>query len=339
MREFEGKIAVVTGAASGMGRAFAERFARAGMHVVLADIEEEALKTAVRELEQEEHRVIGVVTNTMSRDSVQALARRAIDEFGKVHIVCNNAGVTSRGDAGAAGRRGVWEIPQSDWDWLLGVNFWGVLYGLQVFIPHMLEHGEEGHIVNTASLAGLIPGGGAYGVTKHGVLALSEGLYRDLKARDARIGASVLCPGFVNTGRAQTPRSGRLCSARGSSTRASSKPSATAPRSSRAAYPSPTPAPEPTSTRCCSTPSSPRRSPRSSSRLFRATVSTSCPIPPGTRSSAAASSTSSPARLRSCWTSTTSRAEPPPARASDALTREPGPQQAHTASAAARTMN
>ena len=200
MREFEGKTAVVTGAASGMGRAFAERFARAGMHVVLADIEEEALKTAVRELEQEEHRVIGVVTNTMSRDSMQALARRAIDEFGKVHIVCNNAGVTSRGDAGAAARRGVWEIPQSDWDWLVGVNFWGVLYGLQVFIPHMLEHGEEGHIVNTASLAGLIPGGGAYGVTKHGVLALSEGLYRDLKARDARIGASVLCPGFVNTG-------------------------------------------------------------------------------------------------------------------------------------------
>ena len=200
MREFEGKTAVVTGAASGMGRAFAERFAREGMQVVLADIEEEALKTAVRELEQEEHRVIGVVTNTMSRDSVQALARRAIDEFGKVHILCNNAGVTSRGDAGAAGRRGVWEIPQRDWDWVVGVNFWGVLYGLRVFIPHMLEHGEEGHIVNTASLAGLIPGGGAYGVSKHGVLALSESLYRDLKARDAKIGASVLCPGFVNTG-------------------------------------------------------------------------------------------------------------------------------------------
>ncbi len=199
MREFEGKTAVVTGAASGMGRAFAERFAREGMRVVLADIEEEALKTAVRELEQEEHRVIGVVTNTMSRDSVQALARSAIDEFGKVHIVCNNAGVINRGDAGAAGARGVWEIPQRDWDWLVGVNFWGVLYGLQVFVPHMLEHGEEGHIVNTASLAGLIPGGGPYGVTKHGVLALSESLYRDLKARDARIGASVLCPGFVNT--------------------------------------------------------------------------------------------------------------------------------------------
>jgi NAD(P)-dependent dehydrogenase (short-subunit alcohol dehydrogenase family) len=182
-----------------MGRAFAERFAREGMQVVLADIEEEALETAVRELEQQEHRVIGVVTNTMSRDSVQALAQRAIDEFGKIHVVCNNAGVTSRGDAGATGRRAVWEIPQSDWDWVVGVNFWGVVYGLQVFVPHMLEHGEEGHIVNTASLAGLIPGGGAYGVTKHGVLALSEGLYRDLKARDAKIGASVLCPGLVNT--------------------------------------------------------------------------------------------------------------------------------------------
>jgi NAD(P)-dependent dehydrogenase (short-subunit alcohol dehydrogenase family) len=199
MHDFDGKVAVVTGGASGMGRAFAERFAQAGMNVVLADIEEEALETAVRELEQQEHRVIGVVTNTMSRDSVQALAQRTIDEFGKIHIVCNNAGVISRGDAGTRAERGVWEIPQSDWDWVMGVNFWGVLYGLQVFIPHMLQHGEEGHIVNTASLAGLTPGGGAYGVSKHGVLALSEGLYRDLKSRDAKISASVLCPGFVNT--------------------------------------------------------------------------------------------------------------------------------------------
>ena len=198
MRDFDGKTAVVTGAASGMGRAFAERFAREGMQVVLADIEEEALKAAVLELEQQERRVIGVVTNTMSRDSVQELAQRAIDEFGKVHVVCNNAGVISRRDSGQ-GDRGVWEIPQSDWDWVMGVNFWGVLYGLQVFVPHMLEHGEEGHIINTASLAGLIPGAGVYGVTKHGVLALSEGLYRDLKNRDAKISASVLCPGLVNT--------------------------------------------------------------------------------------------------------------------------------------------
>ena len=135
MRDFEGKTAVVTGAASGLGRAFAERFAREGMQVVLADIEEEALETAVRELEQQEHRVIGVVTNTMSRDSVQELAQRAIDEFGKVHIVCNNAGVISRGDAGAVGQRGVWEVPQSDWDWVLGVNLMGVLHGIQAFVP------------------------------------------------------------------------------------------------------------------------------------------------------------------------------------------------------------
>ena len=113
-------------------------------------------------------------------------------------MVCNNAGVISRRDSGQ-GDRGVWEIPQSDWDWVMGVNFWGVLYGLQVFVPHMLEHGEEGHIINTASLAGLIPGAGVYGVAKHGVLALSEGLYRDLKNRDAKISASVLCPGLVNT--------------------------------------------------------------------------------------------------------------------------------------------
>lgn len=198
MRHFDGKTAVVTGAASGMGRAFADRFARAGMQVVLADVEEDALHTAVRELEQQEHRVLGVLTDTRRRDSIDALARQAIDTFGNVHILCNNAGVASSGDAGAGGRA-VWEIPQADWDWVMGVNFWGVLYGIQAFVPHMLTHGEEGHIVNTASLAAIMPGGGAYSVSKHGVLALSEGLHRDLKARDASIGVSVLCPGFVNT--------------------------------------------------------------------------------------------------------------------------------------------
>jgi NAD(P)-dependent dehydrogenase (short-subunit alcohol dehydrogenase family) len=194
MQQFEGKTAVVTGAASGIGRALAERFAQARMQVVLADIEQDALDRAVQELEQRQHRVIGVVANTMIRDSVEALAKRAIDEFGKVHIVCNNAGVASMG-----GMKPIWEIPERDWQWVMGVNFWGVLYGLQAFVPHMLEHGEEGHIVNTASLAGLMPGGGTYGVSKHGVLALTETLHRDLKARGAKIGASVLCPGFVNT--------------------------------------------------------------------------------------------------------------------------------------------
>ncbi len=195
MNHFEGKTAVVTGAASGIGRALAERFAQARMQVVLADIEQDALDRTVAELEQHQHRVLGIVANTMIRESVEALAKRAIDEFGKIHIVCNNAGVAST----ASGMKPIWEISERDWQWVMGVNFWGVLYGLQAFVPHMLEHGEEGHIVNTASLAGLMPGGGTYGVSKHGVLALTETLHRDLQARGAKIGASVLCPGFVNT--------------------------------------------------------------------------------------------------------------------------------------------
>ncbi len=195
MRDFEGRTAVVTGAASGIGRALADLFASAGMNVVLADVEEKALASAVAELEGQGHSVRGVGVDTRSRESVGELARRAVDAFGNVHILVNNAGVASLGEGG----RGVWEIDDEDWDWVLGVNFFGVLYGLQAFVPGMLAHGEEGHIVNTASLAGLLPGGGPYSVSKHGVLSLSEGLYRNLKDRGAAIGASVLCPGFVNT--------------------------------------------------------------------------------------------------------------------------------------------
>jgi NAD(P)-dependent dehydrogenase (short-subunit alcohol dehydrogenase family) len=195
MREFQGKTAVVTGAASGIGRGLVELFAATGMNVVLADVEEKALASAVAELEAQGHSVLGVGVDTRSRESVEQLAQRAFDAFGKVHILVNNAGVASLGEGG----RGVWEIADEDWEWVMGVNFYGVLYGLQAFVPHMLAHGEEGHIVNTASLAGLMPGGGPYSVSKHGVLALSEGLYRNLKDRGAAISASVLCPGFVNT--------------------------------------------------------------------------------------------------------------------------------------------
>lgn len=195
MKQFEGKTAVVTGAASGIGRALAERFANARMQVVLADIEKDALDRAVRELEERQHRVIGVVANTMLRDSVQALAKKAIDEFGKVHIVCNNAGIAAM----AGGMKPIWEVSDRDWEWVMGVNFYGVLYGIQAFVPHMLAHGEEGHIVNTASLAGVMPGGGTYGVSKHGVLSLTESLQQSLTMQNAKIGASVLCPGFVNT--------------------------------------------------------------------------------------------------------------------------------------------
>ena len=202
MREFAGKTAVVTGAASGMGLAFARRFAAEGMNVVLADIEEDALQAQVTQLEQEERNVLGVVVNTMRRETLENLRDQTIEQFGNIHILCNNAGVAGMNDAGfgdAGEVRGPWEVPDSTWEWVMGVNFWGVLYGCQVFIPHMLEHGEEGHVVNTASLAGLIPGGGAYSVSKHGVLALTEGLYQSFEAMGANLSASVLCPGLVNT--------------------------------------------------------------------------------------------------------------------------------------------
>ncbi len=196
MKEFDGRTAVITGGASGIGRALADRFAEARMNVVLADIEEDALMRAVNELEQRQVRVLGVVTDTMRRQSIENLLETTLAEFGKVHVLCNNAGVANTG--GGVGQA-VWETPQADWDWVMGVNFNGVLYGIQTFVPHMLEHGEPGHVVNTASLAGLLPTGGPYGVSKHAVLALTEGLHRDLAQRGAAIGASVLCPGFVDT--------------------------------------------------------------------------------------------------------------------------------------------
>jgi NAD(P)-dependent dehydrogenase (short-subunit alcohol dehydrogenase family) len=195
MQNLEGKTAVITGAASGIGLALAERAAAARMNVVLADIEEAALNQAVSRIQERQVTAIGVPSNTMLEASVQEVARRAIEEFGEVHLLCNNAGVASTASAGQP----VWELPDKDWDWVMGVNFYGVLYGLRAFIPHMLEHGEDSHIVNTASLAGLLPGGGPYGVSKHGVLSLTEGLARDLEERGANIHASVLCPGFVNT--------------------------------------------------------------------------------------------------------------------------------------------
>ena len=198
MREFAGKTAVITGAASGMGYAFAERFAAEGMNVVLADIETDALNAAVTRLEQQERNVLGVEVNTMRRETLENLRDQAVDRFGKIHVLCNNAGVTSRQDAGI-GAYPVWEVPDSTWDWVMGVNFWGVLYGVQVFVPHMLEHGETGHIVNTSSVMGLVPSGSAYGVAKHGVLTLTEGLWHHLRAAESNVSASVLCPGFVNT--------------------------------------------------------------------------------------------------------------------------------------------
>jgi NAD(P)-dependent dehydrogenase (short-subunit alcohol dehydrogenase family) len=192
MQEFEGKVAVVTGAASGMGRAFAERFAQEGMKVVLADIEEAPLEKAVMELRHREYDVLGVITDVSKPEAVENLASRAVDAYGKVHLLCNNAGVSGE-------LCFIWEATPRDWQWTMGVNFWGVVNGMRTFVPLMLEHGEEGHIVNTASIAGLMHGWGIYGVTKQAVVAMSESLVAQLQLIDARIGVSVLCPSAVNT--------------------------------------------------------------------------------------------------------------------------------------------
>ena len=194
MKNFEGKTAVVTGAASGIGKALAEKFAQEKMQVVLADIEEEALEKTVDYLRQYQHRVIGVKTDVLIEESIDELFAKATEEYGNIHILCNNAGIGAN-----SGNKAIWEIDKHDWDWVMGVNYQGVLKGIQTFLPHMLEHGEEGHVVTTVSMAGLLPGAGTYGVSKHAVMALTEGLSRDLITRNAKINASVLCPGFVDT--------------------------------------------------------------------------------------------------------------------------------------------
>lgn len=201
MREFAGKTAVVTGGASGIGLAMAERFASEGMNVVLADIQEDALQAQVQRLQQEERSVMGVVVDTMQRETLEQLRDRTIAEFGNVHILCNNAGVFSFQDAMSLGPEAIniWDVEDRVWEWVIGVNFWGVLYGVQTFLSHMIGHGEEGHVVNTSSVAGITPGGSAYSVSKHGVLTLTEGLHQNLERIGSKIGASVLCPGAVQT--------------------------------------------------------------------------------------------------------------------------------------------
>ncbi len=193
MKDLAGKVAVVTGAASGMGLAFAHRFADEGMQVVLADIESEPLAMAEAAIRAKGAKALAVRTNVLQEGDIQKLASTAFSTFGNVHIVCNNAGV-----AGGSGLP-VWEAPLRDWDWVFGVNFMGVLHGVRAFVPRMLENGEEGHIVNTASVAGLLTGADPYSVSKHGVVCLTEGLYKQFRAINAKLSASVLCPGWVNT--------------------------------------------------------------------------------------------------------------------------------------------
>ena len=195
MQELNGQVAVVTGAASGIGLALAERFAREGMKVVLADVEDGALSTAADKLVAAGAEVLAVKMDVSDWGSVEQLADAAYGRFGAVHIVCNNAGVGGTGVFVG----GIWERDPAEWKWTMGVNLWGVIHGVHAFLPRMLRDGQEGHIVNTASAAGIGYGSGIYGVTKHAVVALSEAVYTQLQAARAKVGVSVVCPGFVKT--------------------------------------------------------------------------------------------------------------------------------------------
>jgi NAD(P)-dependent dehydrogenase (short-subunit alcohol dehydrogenase family) len=199
MKDLKDGVAVITGGGSGFGREFALLAGDAGMQVVLADVQQDALDAVCAEVTAKGAKVVAVKTDVARAEQVEALAEAAIKEFGAVHLVFNNAGVGSGGL--------VWENSLSDWDWVLGVNLYGVIHGVRSFVPRMLALGKKdpayrGHIVNTASMAGMLtaPNMGIYNVSKHAVVALTETLYQDLTLVDAPIGASVLCPYFVPTG-------------------------------------------------------------------------------------------------------------------------------------------
>ncbi|HML01043.1 MAG TPA: SDR family NAD(P)-dependent oxidoreductase [Acidimicrobiales bacterium] len=206
MEQLRGKVAVITGAASGIGLAVARQAAAEGMAVVLADVEERALAAATDDLAGRIDagagagaEVEGVVTDVSDAASMAALRDRTLERFGAVHLVHLNAGVNAGGP--------MWEVPEADWRWILGVNLWGVIHGIRTFVPPLIEQGE-GHVVLTASLAGLAspPFMGPYNATKHAVVTISETLLKDLAIAGAPVGVSVLCPGFVNTKIAESDR-------------------------------------------------------------------------------------------------------------------------------------
>jgi NAD(P)-dependent dehydrogenase (short-subunit alcohol dehydrogenase family) len=199
MKNFKDKVAVITGGASGLGREFANMAAKLGMKLVLADVQTDALEQAKAELEAQGASVLAMRCDVRKSEQVQALADATMDRFGAVHLVFNNAGVGSGGL--------IWENSEADWDWVLGVNLWGVIHGVRIFTRLMFDCAAkdgayEGHIVNTASMAGLLnaPTTGVYNVSKHAVVSLSETLFHDLQLVDAPIGTSVLCPFYVPTG-------------------------------------------------------------------------------------------------------------------------------------------
>lgn len=205
MKNFKDKVAVITGGAAGLGKEFAIRAHELGMKLVLADVQQDALDATVAGLKELGAPVLGMICDVRKSEQVQALADAAMREFGAVHLVFNNAGVGSGGL--------IWENTEADWEWVLGVNVWGVIHGVRIFTRLMLECAKhdpayEGHIVNTSSMAGVVnpPVMGVYNVSKHAVVSLSETLYHDLKLVDAPVGASVLCPFFVPTGINQSHR-------------------------------------------------------------------------------------------------------------------------------------
>jgi NAD(P)-dependent dehydrogenase (short-subunit alcohol dehydrogenase family) len=193
MKEFKRRVAVISGAASGIGRALAERCAREGMKVILADVEPGALAEVEANLQAGGGTAVAVRADVSQAKDIAALAEKTIEAFGAVHLLCNNAGVATNGT--------VWESSLADWEWVLGVNLWGVIHSVRTFVPIMLAQDTECHIVNTASLSGLIsfPRGSVYAVSKHAVVTLSEALHHELAERGGKVKVSVLCPGLVQT--------------------------------------------------------------------------------------------------------------------------------------------
>lgn len=200
MKQFRDRTAVITGAASGIGLELARRAAAEGMRLALADIEFGKLEEAAATLALPAEHLLLQKTDVSREGEVAALADAAFARFGNVHLLCNNAGVGLT--------RVTWEHTTADWEWVLGVNLWSVIHGVQHFLPRMLAQGDEGHIVNTSSVAGLLstPGMAAYNVSKHGVVTLSETLFGELAAAQAKVGVSVLCPAWVPTGIHQSSR-------------------------------------------------------------------------------------------------------------------------------------
>ena len=200
MKELKGKVAAVTGAASGLGRSMALAFAAEGMDVALADVDQANLSSVADEVQAKGVRAITLRVDVSQAEQVETFRDQTLARLGAIHVVCNNAGVSPLG--------AVWENTSADWQWILGVNLWGVINGVRAFTRDLIAQ-NEGHIVNTASVSGLIapPGSGAYNVTKHAVVALSETLHHDLRERNAAVGVSVLCPAYVPTGIVDSERS------------------------------------------------------------------------------------------------------------------------------------